>query len=154
LKRCGKSCRLRWLNYLRPDIKRGNISPDEDELIIKMHRLLGNRWSLIAGRLPGRTDNEIKNYWSTILSKRTTKSQHLNSINSSSSTCKEDNCAKRVPDVDLKKNGDVSLIETEHLGVENIFTLQMSDKYDQLELEYMQKIKLESLRKLLGLEDE
>ncbi|KAJ3705873.1 hypothetical protein LUZ61_009578 [Rhynchospora tenuis] len=70
LKRCGKSCRLRWLNYLRPDIKRGNISDDEEALIIKLHKLLGNRWSLIAGRLPGRTDNEIKNYWNTNLSKK------------------------------------------------------------------------------------
>nr|ANB66413.1 transcription factor MYB30 [Picea abies] len=70
LKRCGKSCRLRWLNYLRPDIKRGNISPDEEELIVRLHRLLGNRWSLIAGRLPGRTDNEIKNYWNTHMSKK------------------------------------------------------------------------------------
>nr|AUF40283.1 R2R3 MYB transcription factor [Larix gmelinii var. olgensis] len=70
LKRCGKSCRLRWLNYLRPDIKRGNISPEEDELLVRLHRLLGNRWSLIAGRLPGRTDNEIKNYWNIQLSKR------------------------------------------------------------------------------------
>ncbi|CAL9182743.1 unnamed protein product [Musa hybrid cultivar] len=70
LKRCGKSCRLRWLNYLRPGIKRGNISDDEDELIIRLHKLLGNRWSLIAGRLPGRTDNEIKNYWNTTLGKK------------------------------------------------------------------------------------
>ncbi|GAV76866.1 Myb_DNA-binding domain-containing protein [Cephalotus follicularis] len=70
LLRCGKSCRLRWMNYLRPDIKRGNITPDEDDLIIRLHSLLGNRWSLIAGRLPGRTDNEIKNYWNTHLSKR------------------------------------------------------------------------------------
>jgi myb proto-oncogene protein len=70
LLRCGKSCRLRWMNYLRPNIKRGNISSDEDELIIRLHSLLGNRWSLIAGRLPGRTDNEIKNYWNTHLSKR------------------------------------------------------------------------------------
>ncbi|GLJ47506.1 hypothetical protein SUGI_1002970 [Cryptomeria japonica] len=70
LKRCGKSCRLRWLNYLRPDIKRGNISSDEEELIIRLHGLLGNRWSLIAGRLPGRTDNEIKNYWNTHLGKK------------------------------------------------------------------------------------
>ncbi|GLT75977.1 hypothetical protein SLA2020_476650 [Shorea laevis] len=52
LKRSGKSCRLRWLNYLRPDIKRGNISPEEEDLIIRLHKLLGNRWSLIAGRLP------------------------------------------------------------------------------------------------------
>lgn len=70
LKRCGKSCRLRWLNYLRPDIKRGNITHDEEELIIRLHKLLGNRWSLIAGRLPGRTDNEIKNYWNTNIGKK------------------------------------------------------------------------------------
>ncbi|KAL2927893.1 Transcription factor TT2 [Bienertia sinuspersici] len=70
LKRCGKSCRLRWMNYLRPDIKRGNITLDEEELIIRLHKLLGNRWSLIAGRLPGRTDNEIKNHWNANLSKR------------------------------------------------------------------------------------
>ncbi|KAK4354525.1 hypothetical protein RND71_026719 [Anisodus tanguticus] len=70
LKRCGKSCRLRWLNYLRPDIKRGNITPDEEDLIIRLHKLLGNRWSLIAGRLPGRTDNEIKNYWNTNIVKK------------------------------------------------------------------------------------
>ncbi|KAK7857844.1 transcription factor MYB114 [Quercus suber] len=70
LNRCGKSCRLRWLNYLRPNIKRGNISDDEEDLILRLHRLLGNRWSLIAGRLPGRTDNEIKNYWNSHLSKK------------------------------------------------------------------------------------
>ncbi|CAA7395376.1 unnamed protein product [Spirodela intermedia] len=70
LLRCGKSCRLRWMNYLRPSVKRGQIAPDEEDLILRLHRLLGNRWSLIAGRLPGRTDNEIKNYWNTHLSKK------------------------------------------------------------------------------------
>ncbi|XP_059434390.1 transcription factor MYB4-like [Corylus avellana] len=70
LNRCGKSCRLRWLNYLRPNIKRGNISDAEEDLILRLHKLLGNRWSLIAGRLPGRTDNEIKNYWNSHLRKK------------------------------------------------------------------------------------
>ncbi|KAL5563677.1 hypothetical protein UlMin_033424 [Ulmus minor] len=58
------------MNYLRPSVKRGQIAPDEEDLILRLHRLLGNRWSLIAGRIPGRTDNEIKNYWNTHLSKK------------------------------------------------------------------------------------
>ncbi|KAG2556237.1 myb-related protein 308-like [Panicum virgatum] len=70
LLRCGKSCRLRWINYLRPDLKRGNFTEEEDELIIKFHELFGNKWSLIAGRLPGRTDNEIKNYWNTHIKRK------------------------------------------------------------------------------------
>ncbi|ONM24318.1 R2R3MYB-domain protein [Zea mays] len=70
LARCGKSCRLRWTNYLRPDIKRGRFSFEEEEAIIQLHSILGNKWSAIAARLPGRTDNEIKNYWNTHIRKR------------------------------------------------------------------------------------
>ncbi|XP_048141798.1 transcription factor WER-like [Rhodamnia argentea] len=70
LARTGKSCRLRWMNYLRPNIRHGNITKEEEDMIIESHRLLGNKWAAIAARLPGRTDNEIKNYWNTHLKKR------------------------------------------------------------------------------------
>ncbi|XP_042005451.1 transcription factor MYB61-like [Salvia splendens] len=70
LQRCGKSCRLRWINYLRPDLKRGTFCQEEENLIIELHAVLGNRWSQIAAQLPGRTDNEIKNLWNSSIKKK------------------------------------------------------------------------------------
>lgn len=70
LQRCGKSCRLRWTNYLRPDLKHGQFSDAEEQIIVRLHSVLGNRWSVIAAQLPGRTDNDVKNHWNTKLKKK------------------------------------------------------------------------------------
>ncbi|KAE8718942.1 Transcription factor MYB82 [Hibiscus syriacus] len=102
LMRGGKSCRLRWKNYLRPNIKRGGMSKEEEDLIIRMHKLLGNRWSLIAGRLPGRTDNEVKNYWNTHLNKKTLLGEKRKTIDSI--TRHDDN----IEDHDSKKPRQIS----------------------------------------------
>ncbi|KAI3887240.1 hypothetical protein MKX03_023450 [Papaver bracteatum] len=133
LLRCGKSCRLRWINYLRPDLKRGNFTEEEDELIIKLHSLLGNKWSLIAGRLPGRTDNEIKNYWNTHI-KRKLLSRGLDPqthrpINTAGGTITNNNNNYNIsssgsctdqPEIITTSNGTSSMIKIESSTTNNL----------------------------------
>ncbi|KAL4354611.1 hypothetical protein GQ457_06G022080 [Hibiscus cannabinus] len=70
LARCGKSCRLRWANHLRPNLKKGAFSAEEERVIVELHAQIGNKWAQMATQLPGRTDNEIKNYWNTRVKRR------------------------------------------------------------------------------------
>ncbi|KAL1206020.1 Myb-related protein [Cardamine amara subsp. amara] len=115
LLRCGKSCRLRWINYLRPDLKRGGFTDAEEDRIIELHSQLGNRWSKIASHFSGRTDNEIKNHWNTKIKK---KMKHLGSMNTCS-TIKEGEVKDQTP-------------KDDHVITETTKTLIISDNDDEL----------------------
>ncbi|CAI9275482.1 unnamed protein product [Lactuca saligna] len=109
LSRSGKSCRLRWMNYLRPNIKHGNFTKEEDDLVIDLHNKLGNKWSTIAMKLPGRSDNEIKNRWNTHLKKRVqsdhnvSSTEHLGTLEYDQANSKENTVNK----TDLQHQPDV-----------------------------------------------
>ncbi|KAJ4807671.1 MYB transcription factor [Rhynchospora pubera] len=113
LQRCGKSCRLRWINYLRPDLKRGSFSHDEENLIIELHAVLGNKWSQIAAQLPGRTDNEIKNLWNSCIKKKLRQRgidpnthKPLSEAETSTATATTDDRDKADRDVKLPSSSD------------------------------------------------
>ncbi|KAL8208122.1 hypothetical protein R6Q57_007534 [Mikania cordata] len=116
LSRSGKSCRLRWVNYLRPDIKHGNFTKEEDELIVEFHQKLGNKWSEMAAYMPGRSDNEIKNRWHTHLKKQAKKDQdfvsqneHIQTIESDQANTEENN----VQNSDLEFQQEVEMLLAE-----------------------------------------
>ncbi|MCL7048797.1 hypothetical protein MKW94_010351 [Papaver nudicaule] len=142
LNRTGKSCRLRWVNYLHPGLKRGRMTPQEERLVLELHSRWGNRWSRIARKIPGRTDNEIKNYWRTHMRKKAQEMRKrgtaMTSIASSStintmteSPTKSENVlgiSNRFPSnkgscntTDLDANGERDISEEEDYSMDRIW---------------------------------
>ncbi|CAN7022169.1 hypothetical protein IGI04_023427 [Brassica rapa subsp. trilocularis] len=116
LNRTGKSCRLRWVNYLHPGLKRGKMTPQEERLVTELHAKWGNRWSKIARKLPGRTDNEIKNYWRTHMRKKAQeKKRHVSPSSSCSNCCSSSMTTTNTQDVSFESrmsSGKVSFYDT------------------------------------------
>ncbi|KAJ6384962.1 hypothetical protein OIU77_028212 [Salix suchowensis] len=116
LNRTGKSCRLRWVNYLHPGLKRGKMTPQEERLVLELHARWGNRWSRIARKLPGRTDNEIKNYWRTHTRKKAQERKTAMSPSLSSSNCSSSSNITTVNSPPLPGTGEASFYDTGELG--------------------------------------
>ncbi|KAK9292989.1 hypothetical protein L1049_020971 [Liquidambar formosana] len=141
LQRCGKSCRLRWINYLRPDLKRGAFSQQEENLIIELHAVLGNRWSQIAAQLPGRTDNEIKNLWNSCIKKKL-RQKGIDPNTHKPLTEVNENEKEKPPTISNKHNEKASAGSNElnHIEAENSKEPSMAAERHLLEVSFSPKI--------------
>ncbi|KAJ8557684.1 hypothetical protein K7X08_003309 [Anisodus acutangulus] len=125
LRRTGKSCRLRWVNYLHPGLKRGKMTPQEERLILELQSKWGNRWSRIAREVPGRTDNEIKNYWRTHMRKKAQDERKNKDyvISPSSSFSNSSSFSSNSPDVDfmpIAENNEMNFYDTGGLLIKKV----------------------------------
>ncbi|XP_027346640.1 transcription factor MYB48-like [Abrus precatorius] len=131
LNRTGKSCRLRWVNYLHPDLKRGKLTPQEEHLVMELHSKWGNRWSRIARKLPGRTDNEIKNFWRTHLRKKKAQEKKRGETASPASSSCQSLLSSNNHVVDYshasKKAGEESFYDTGGVDGEKGYCYSMDD---------------------------
>ncbi|CAI9275572.1 unnamed protein product [Lactuca saligna] len=111
LSRCGKSCRLRWMNYLRPNLRRGKFTKEEDDVILDLHKKLGSKWSVMAAQLPGRSDNEIKNHWHTHLKNHVRKDEIVstNEQVGNSESGNHKGCPAKISDLEAQEEVGILL---------------------------------------------
>ncbi|XP_052156123.1 transcription factor GAMYB-like [Oryza glaberrima] len=142
LLRCGKSCRLRWMNHLRPNLKKGAFSKEEENKIINLHCKMGNKWSRMAADLPGRTDNEIKNYWNTRIKKCKNNRSPLYPANVCNDALNEDQHESADPNVREKLTNNqledttsmYSAPQFSDASISNILDRRLASKdYDSIE---------------------
>ena len=115
--RTGKQCRERWLNHLRPDLNKGPWTAEEDAALVEAHRAVGNRWSEIARRLPGRPENAIKNRWNSTVRARGRRSGASREPDSSGGVAPETTPPKKAAGKSPPpKQGSPSADETEGSG--------------------------------------
>ncbi|XP_045829341.1 transcription factor RAX3-like isoform X1 [Trifolium pratense] len=148
LKRCGKSCRLRWLNYLRPNLKHGSFSEEEDNIICSLYVNIGSRWSVIAAQLPGRTDNDIKNYWNTKLKKKLLTKQKKDQQSQTrrafrlNQEIKRENGNLVLPNEVINISQTPNYLQTEHYSFPNPSFIQ---NYNLKEIEFSDNHQLQGI---------
>ncbi|CAG9335922.1 unnamed protein product [Blepharisma stoltei] len=131
--RNGKQCRERWHNHLNPKLKKGDWTYEEDQIIIEKQQEIGNKWSIIANFLPGRTENNVKNRWKSIL--RRSKRESLKPL--ISATGASNVFSSKFSQREIGKCQEAFIGESEELQA-SFYGLDELDPIDDVALTYLE----------------